>query len=463
MRLIVSLYLTTCLLVAAAASPVGWRTDGLGYYPDATPVTEWSADKNVVWSTPMPAPGNSTPVIVGDRIFILAEPATLVCVSATEGAILWESSVAYEDLATPEEVARMGEDQAAVNEMRRELGQLGGKLRRLRQDLQDKPDDEELKKEQEATQRAVRELREKLAPLEALWYTLPPMHPVNGYSSATPVSDGEHVWTVHGTGMVACHDMEGNRVWARVVEKPTNAWGHSASPLLVEGKLIVHILHLTALEPTSGEELWKVRLPESWGTPAVARIGETEVIITAQGHIVRAGDGKVLAEKVGSLEYAGPLVDGDVVYFVENGQNRNLGRAIRLPEAVVDEGVEVTVLWETSPRRERYYASPILHEGLLYAMCQTGHLSCIDAGSGEVVYEQDLGLGRGTCYPSVTFAGGLLFAASDNGTTAVFRPGREYEEVGRNSLEPYRGSLVFIGNRMFVRGQRNLYCVGPVD
>jgi hypothetical protein len=48
---------------------VGWRTDGTGRYPDAQPPTEWSAQSNVVWKTPLPKPSNATPILVGDRLF----------------------------------------------------------------------------------------------------------------------------------------------------------------------------------------------------------------------------------------------------------------------------------------------------------------------------------------------------------------------------------------------------------
>ena len=98
--------------------PVGFRGDGNGFFPGATPVTEWwegtpaelerefpdqwgnlkkgkywdlsdSKSKNIVWKTRLPAWGNTQPIVVGDRVFTTAEPDMLVCLDARSGKVLW--------------------------------------------------------------------------------------------------------------------------------------------------------------------------------------------------------------------------------------------------------------------------------------------------------------------------------------------------------------------------------------
>ena len=96
---------------------------------------------------------------------------------------------------------------------------------------------------------------------------------------------------------------------------------------------------------------------------------------------------------------------------------------------------------------------------MIYAVTQHGDWSVIDAANGQIVAEHKLDLG-GTFYPSVTLAGGLLFVSSDNGKTVVLQSGREYKEVGRNSLEPFRSGPVFVGQRAYVRGLDHLWCLG---
>ena len=69
-------------------------------------------------------------------------------------------------------------------------------------------------------------------------------------------------------------------------------------------------------------------------------------------------------------------------------------------------------------------------------------------------------MGRGSTYPSISLAGPYLFVSSDNGTTVVVQPGREYKELARNKLEAFRSSLVFEGKRVYIRTEKNLYCIG---
>jgi outer membrane protein assembly factor BamB len=450
-------------LNAAAEAAVGWRTDGTGKYPEATPPTEWSADTNVIWSTPMPDRSNSTPVIVGNKLLVCAEPSTLVCVDAESGEILWLAGNSYKDIAPAEELADMATLQAECDELRKQIGQAQGKMNQLRKKIQDDPENAELKAEREELRTKLSELNQKLGPYNETWYVMPTAQGVNGFSSPTPLSDGEHVWVVFGTGVVACYDLEGERVWAKFLEKPRQAYGHSASPVMADGKLIVHIVHLSALDPATGEVIWQQELPESWATPAVTAIGGVDIIITPKGDIVRAEDGQVLAKQLCPMPYGAPIVHDGVAYFVEHC-DKTVGKAARLPETV-DDDFAVEELWETRPRKDRYYASPIYHEGLIYAITQTGIFSAIDAETGEVVYEQNLEVlrqNKSTVYPSVAYAGGLLFVSGDNGNTMVVQPGREFRKLGQNTLERFRSSPVFVGDRLYIRGLEKLYCIGAV-
>ena len=248
--------------------------------------------------------------------------------------------------------------------------------------------------------------------------------------------------------------MKGDRKWVTFIEKPTHRYGHCASPLIAGDKVLVVIENLTALDLKSGKVVWTAKSKHQWGSPVAGRIGDTDVAITANGEIVRIADGTVLAGGVSKLEYCAAVVKDGIAYFIENG-----GKAIRLP-AVASDSIEVKELWKTTPKKDRYYASPVVHDGLIYACTRNRVFSVIDAEDGKVVYEKKLDLGGGTMYPSITLAGGLLYVSIDNGTTVVLEPGREYKEIARNKLEAFRSTPVFIGKRMYVRGLKNLYCVG---
>src|SRR5439155_11879863 len=82
----------------------------------------------------------------------------------------------------------------------------------------------------------------------------------SGNTAATPASDGKHVAMVLGNGVVAVHDLEGKRLWAKFVDSPQVGFGHAASPLLLDGKVIVHIKDLVALDVATGKEAWRAAL-----------------------------------------------------------------------------------------------------------------------------------------------------------------------------------------------------------
>ncbi len=360
-------------------------------YPDAKPPLAWSAESNVVWKAKLPGWSNASPLILGKQIYVCVEPNVLACLSLKDGAILWTRTNAYPEVLAPEEAEKVQGD--------------------------------------------------------------PKTHDVNGYSSPTPATDGAAVYVVFGNGLAACYDPNGQRKWAQFIEKPTHGWGHSASPVFAGGKLIVHILKVTALDPATGKVAWRADSDAAWGSPVQARIGSTPVVVTASGDILRASDGRVLAAKVSGLTYATPVVRDNIVYFIQKG-----GRAIRLPAEATD-AIQPETLWTTEPKDERYYASPVVLDGLIYAVTQHGDWSVIDAATGAIVYTRKLDLG-GTFYPSVTLAGKLLFVSSDSGKTVMLQPGREYKEVATCSLESFRSTPVFIGKRVYVRSREHLWCLG---
>lgn len=297
-------------------------------------------------------------------------------------------------------------------------------------------------------------------------------HKSNGYTTPTPVTDGERVFSVFGVGAVAAHTVDGELLWARIVQKPQHEWGISASPVLGGGVLIVHLVDLFGLDPATGAEKWRVSSKAKWGSPAVTKISGVDVVITPSGDVFRAADGQQLAEEIGKLEYAAPVVQDGVVYFIQKK-----AQAVELPTAmpastpegwlgrlsrIVADSFPTPVRWTTRIRGSRHYASSVIHEGLVYAISREEMFAVIDANTGEVVYQKRLNLGGGSnsAYPSVTLAGDKLFVGSETGTTLVLALGRTYREVARNAIEGYRSSPVFADDRMYLRGFEYLYCFG---
>src|SRR5262245_10677911 len=133
--------------------------------------------------------------------------------------------------------------------------------------------------------------------------------------------------------------------------------------------------------------------------------------------------------------------------------------ATRLPTSLA-EPLTVETLWKANVKGGGYgFSSPVIHEGLLYAANDQGILTALETATGKVVYEQRLNH-EGSIYPSLSLAGNHLYASSERGMTAVVQLGREFKVLARNNLEPFRSSLVFEDKRVYVRTEKNLYCVG---
>ena len=282
-------------------------------------------------------------------------------------------------------------------------------------------------------------------------------HKDNGWTSPTPVTDGAHVFSAFGSGVVSAHTTDGKRLWAKDVQQPAHRWGHSASPVLGGGNLIVHFIDLIALDPKTGKEVWRADSEVKWGSPVVTQIAGTDVVITTAGDVFRADDGSRVASEIGSLEFATPVVQDGIIYFIEKKAT-----AVRIPSAL-DEPFET--LWVGRLQGSRHYASPVIHDGLIYAVSREEQFSIMDAKTGELLHERKLDLGAesgsNSAYPSISLAGDKIFLSAESGTTVVLEPGREYKETARNSIEGFRSSPVFIGDRMYVRAFDHLYCFGP--
>jgi hypothetical protein len=284
-----------------------------------------------------------------------------------------------------------------------------------------------------------------------------------GYTTPTPVTDGKRVWVVLGTGLAACYDMEGKRIWLRLLDnsRPPQ-YGRSASPLLVGDRLVVLVSRLLALDATTGKTLWtcdKVR--EGYGSPAQTRIGREEVIVTASGEIVRVRDGKVLALGVGRCVNATPLCLGRMVYFIEEDSV-----AIELPDKAADT-IAVRKVW-TAELAGEFFASPVEASGRIWSVNKSGTLYAVSTATGKVVLEKDLSLPRmprpapvPTYYPSLALVGEWLFVGHNGGGSVWLSPGREYREVGRQLLGPgAAGTPTFAGKQVFLRSGGFVYAIG---
>lgn len=430
------------LAARAPADPIGWRTDGTGRYADAHPPTEWGEDKNVVWKVKLPGRSQGSPILVGDRLFVVSDPAELLCVNAADGKVLWQRSNGLTDVYNADKAKEITAEYARHKEQKRSLE------RELGQAKGDADKQKEIRRRLDAEAKDYRDLMKRLPP--------PPSY-ADGEttnSAATPACDGKTVYAVFGNGIVCAYSLDGKRRWARFVEAPTITFGHASSPVLAGGKLIIHLNDLFALDAATGETAWQVALGAQHASPIITRVGETAVVVSPAGAVVRAADGKVLL-KDGSLSSSesSPVLIDRVLYETPGD-----ARAVRLV-AAGEGAVKLEKVWQGKVAGGRRTPSPVLCDGLLYCVNTDGMLDVLDAADGRPLYRERLDIGN--VYASATLAGGYVFITGTKGTTVVLKPGREYKVVARNQLEGQGSSPVFSGKRMFVRTKQHLYCIGP--
>jgi outer membrane protein assembly factor BamB len=456
-RVLLVLVLSAWALPEVSADGIGWRTDGSGSYPKAEPPLEWSPSKNVVWKTLMPGYGVSHPVPLGERLITCSEPATLLCLNRNDGKILWLKSCSYSELEIePEAKERLKKELEEVAALTKKQSAIQREMDALRRSLvKDQAPPQEVEEKCKPFRIQIDELsKQRLGFPLAQRYTQPSQHSTAGFSAPTPVTDGQKIFVAFGNGLVACYDLEGNREWLKLIGHSNLTYAHSGSPILVGGRLVVHFTDLVALDPKTGSEAWRLKLPPAWGTPLATRIGEVDVILTPKGGLVRAQDGKLLADRLASCGANSPVLQKNIAFFAHGGAT-----AVRLP-ATIAETLQPEIVWRAKLKGGGYgFCSPLVHDGLLYAANDQGILTVLDAATGSVVYEERLIL-RGQIYPSISLAGHRLYVSSDEGMTVVLEPGREYKELARNKLEPFRSSLVFEGKRVYVRTEKSLYCLG---
>ena len=403
----------------------------------------------------MPARSNALPVLTGDRIFVCAEPFALICLDAEDGRERWRRQNDFKTLTDPSRWKVIAAELAKAEVIWKQVAEYEKEVERLQKILEDR-DDPEVETQLEQLHEQIDQENEKLAafPL-AVRYRLPITQPqYNGYTTATPVTDGKHIWAVFGNRAVVCYDLEGVRVWSRVLpDLPQAMWGHSSSPLLVEGKLIINIEATTALDAATGEQVWRAKYGQSWGSGVQTRLGEDAAVLLANGRWLRARDGRIMA-RVPPLADASPVVVGDTAYYI--GINAT---AYALPDRALDR-LELEERWTAKPKGSRFYASPVVHDGLIYTVSTQHVLTVLDAQTGSQVYARRLKLGREPVWASLCVAGNRVYISSRDGVTVVLAAGREFQKLARNELEYFIATPVFAHDRMYVRTSDYLYCIG---
>lgn len=442
---------------ALAAGWPRWRgPQANGVAPAGTPPLTWSENEHVKWKTKIPGFGTSTPIVLGDRIFVVtAIPAGNTPEANTAAA-------PAEPAPQAQAQAPGGNDGPPQGGRRRRGG--GGGMR------SEKPSDTyrfvllcvDRKDGKILWQKVAREE----VPHEG-------HHRDHGFASASPVTDGEHVYAYFGSRGLYCYDLEGNLKWETDFGdmQTRNSFGEGSSPALHGDTLVILWDHegedfIVGLDKRTGKERWRQARnePTGWSTPLIVEHeGKPQVVVNATERI-RSYDlatGTPLWECGGMTTNAipTPVVGSDLVYVLSGFRGAAL-RAIKLGRTGNLTDTDA-VAWQHN-KSTPYVPSPLLSGDRLYFHAgNNGILSCFDAKTGKAHYEAeritDL---LGGVYASPVAASGRVYLVGRDGKTVVIKDSEKLEVLATNKLEDkFDASAAIVGKEMFLRGHESLYCI----
>jgi outer membrane protein assembly factor BamB len=449
-------------MLGLALAGQGWRNGGSAAHPSADPPITWEVG-SATWTVETPAWGNATPVRLGDQICAQSEPTTVFCLDAKTGAERWRATNDWLDTVPADKRGAEATRLANAASLTEQMRAAQRRVSELRRELRRGGDPDALAAASKELDRLKRE-HDALMP-----YLTPPVLDVIGYGSASPWSDGRHLYVATGNGVVSSFTASGTRRWSVYVgasPRPMEGYefGTASSPALVDGVLVVPLSTLHGLDPETGKVLWSESTPwRHYGTPAVASLSGGAVVLTPNGRLVRARDGRQVGDLGIENWYVGPVVDGDVVYWAGGMGNANdpdnaKVRAYTLSGTA--DAVTATPLWTTTlPNSDRVYVSPLVHDGLVYVLNLSRELMVLDAASGAVVYQRSLrDLLITTPYPNLTLAGGAIFAGDEQGHFVAFSPGRTFTVLGKSVVPGLvRATPVFEGETVYLRGLERMW------
>ncbi|MFW5693061.1 MAG: PQQ-binding-like beta-propeller repeat protein [Thermoguttaceae bacterium] len=392
----------------------GWRGPrGDGTSREKNVPTSWdgASGRNIAWRAAVPGRGHASPIVWGDRVIVSTcleeqEQRVLICFDRRTGELLWRRTVVE-------------------------------------------------------------------APLEKL-------HRLNSYASGTPATDGRLVYAAYlepdssspteaspGNIVVAAYDLDGRQAWLVRPGRFSSIHGFCTSPILYENLLIVNGDHdgdsfIYGLDKRTGETVWKTpreHKTRSYCAPIIREIdGRTQMVFSGSKCVVS------LDPRDGSQHW---LIDGPTEQFVASlvYNGRYFFLTAGFPEhhtlAIRPDGrgnvTDTHIVWRTT-RGCAYVPSPIVEGDYFLVASDNGIVSCFEADTGHRHWMQRTAPHYSA---SSVSAEGLVHLTDDRGTTKIVRPGPEWELVAENELgENCYSSAAISQGRIFLRGERHLYCIG---
>ncbi len=316
----------------------------------------------------------------------------------------------------------------------------------------------------------------------------PPKHRSLGTSSnASPVTDGSAVFVNFKSGTFAALEMNGEVRWSRNLDKEFGPqelyWDQGSSPVIIGDLVIISRLHagdswVAGFDKATGEIRWKTernyKVPaendNGYSTPVPVRHGDRDaVLVWCSDHVTTYGadNGELLWECGGFNPngsklwptIATPVVSGDIAVIPVGRDDRRQGEIHAVRLGGKGNVTETHRLWERSDFGV-FATSLAAYEGRVYILRNKGGIVCIDPDTGKPVWEAQLPQDASSYYASPVIAGGILYAAREDGMVFSARIGSKFELISENDMgEQILATPVPFDGRLLIRTSESLFCV----
>ncbi|MEM8670864.1 MAG: FG-GAP-like repeat-containing protein [Planctomycetota bacterium] len=402
--------------------------------------TKWNADpqgkqSGVHWSVPVPGLGHSSPVIVGDRIFLLT------AIAAKGNA--------------PLKVGRGGQPDAADDN-----GEQSWVL---------------LCYDRETGQELWRRTARKGIPRAT-------RHAKATHANTSVAVDGNRLVAFLGSEGMHCYDLDGKLLWSQDlgvinISKYGIGWGFASSPTIFNDQIAIVCDDpddpFVAMHRLSdGEFVWKTSrkgvCERSWGTPFVhSQNGKTQVVVNGWPWIVSYdfNTGEPIWQIRGGGDNPVPTpFEANGWFYLTNAHGSESPIFVVRPDAEGDitppeeTGTNESIVWSTR-RGGSYMSTPVVYGDYLYLGNTNGIVRCFNARSGEKIYEKRLGSGA-SIIASLIASEGKIFCASENGVVYVVKAGPEFEILAENRMgEPCFASPAISKGTLYFRTTGRLVAI----
>jgi len=437
MKPVVPLLILVTASVASAQNWPSFRGPNASGVAAGNAPTSWNGEKssNVVWKTAIPGFSHSSPIIWGNKIFLItaisSDPATkfaakgqgiglatdtvkhtwqIYCLDKVSGKVLW-SNTAYQ-----------------------------------------------------GTPRAKRHIKATQA-------------------NSTPVTDGRYVVAMFGSQGLDCYDLDGKVIWKKDVgildpglwDDPTSSWGHASSPVIYKDLVIIQAdghkqSFIAAYNLKDGSQAWRVERNEitSWSTPTINASAMRTELVANGGRFIRGYDpltGKELwrfSDDNTQVKMQAPLVAEGLIYISGGypaGRPIYAFRSGATGDISLKPGQETNdfIAWK-SIKGSPYTPTPIIYNDIYYACADNGVLSAYEAKTGERIYQERL---PSSFSASPIAADGKLYLASEDGDVFVVKAGRKFELLATNSMgQPLMATPAISDGLVILRTTDSVFAVG---